>query len=94
MANLPSIELLESTHVFPGPYIFKAIGKTENAFVRRVLTAAREAVHSDVDPPFKARETKGGKHVCVTLTLVVEKAMEVHAIYSRILSVRGLVLLF
>ena len=26
-SNLPAIELLESTHQFPGPYMFKAIGR-------------------------------------------------------------------
>ena len=31
--DLPAIELLESTHTFPGPYMFKAIGPGAGAGV-------------------------------------------------------------
>ena len=39
MQSLPPIELLERTHHFPGPYMFKFIGKVENGFVARVVAA-------------------------------------------------------
>ena len=32
MGELPSIELLEAVHHFPGPYTFKVIGKSDNGF--------------------------------------------------------------
>ena len=42
MEQLPAIELLESTHQFPGPYMFKVIGRVDNGFVARVVAAVRE----------------------------------------------------
>ena len=52
MGDLPSIELLESGHVFPGPYMFKLIGRTENGFVGRAVAAVRDALAAEVDPPY------------------------------------------
>ena len=41
MENLPPIELLESTHSFPGAYQIKAIGVVADDFEARVLAAVR-----------------------------------------------------
>jgi len=47
MDALPSIELLENTHRFPGPYMFKVIGKAENAdFAARVAERQRDMVQA------------------------------------------------
>ena len=51
MGGLPSVELLEAHHAFPGPYMFKAIGRTENGFVARTVAAVREELAEPVDPP-------------------------------------------
>ena len=61
MGDHPSIELLEAGHVFPGPYMFKVIGKTENGFVGRTVAAVRDALAAEVDPPYSVRETNGGR---------------------------------
>src|SRR5258708_29899561 len=67
MQYLPAIELLESTHRFPGPYLFKVIGRSEQGFVARTVAAVRDAVAAEVDPPFRVREAAGGRHVAGTL---------------------------
>ena len=42
MGEHPTIALLESTHTFPGPYLFKVIGKTDLGFVARTVAAVRD----------------------------------------------------
>ena len=56
MTQLPSIELLENTHTFPGPYMFKVIGRVENGFAARVVAAVREELAAEFDPPFRTRK--------------------------------------
>lgn len=87
-----SIELLESTHQFPCPYMFKVIGRFENGFVGRVVAAVREALDSQADPPFKVRQSAGGPHLAVTLEPVVRTGQEVLAVYKHILQMDGLVM--
>ncbi|MFL5241090.1 MAG: DUF493 family protein [Gemmataceae bacterium] len=94
MQYLPAIELLESTHQFPGPYLFKVIGRSEKGFVARTVAAVRDAVAAEVDPPFRVREAAGGRHVAVTLEVPVERAEQVIAVYRRVQKLAGLVLLW
>jgi putative lipoic acid-binding regulatory protein len=94
VSTLPAIELLEATHQFPGPYMFKVIGRSERAFVARVVAAVREELAEETDPPFRVRETTGGKHVAVTLTPRVKTAEQVLAVYSRVQKLAGLVMLW
>lgn len=94
MTDLPALELLESTHHFPGPYTFKAIGKNERGFVARTIAAAREAMAAAVDPPFSVRETAGGRHVAVTLNVPIDRPEQVLAVYRRMQKLAGLVLLW
>ena len=35
--SLPSIEVLEAHHSFPGPYMFKVIGVADDRFTGRVV---------------------------------------------------------
>ncbi len=92
MAKMPSIELLESTHRFPGPYVFKAIGRVENGFVARVVAAVRDELAYGVDPPYSLREAAGGRHISVTLEPTVQTAHQVLAVYRRMRTIAGLVL--
>jgi uncharacterized protein len=93
-SNLPAIELLEATHQFPGPYMFKAIGRSENGFVARAVAAVREELAGAIDPPFSVREAVGGRHVSVTVTPDVRSAYDVLAIYRRMRALAGLVMLW
>jgi len=90
---LPSIELLEKTHQFPCPFMFKAIGRAENAFVSRVVAAVREELACAVDPPYTFRQAQGGRHVAVTLEPTVQTPGQVIAIYKRMRSIAGLVMM-
>ena len=90
---MPTCELLENTHAFPCPYLFKAIGKADQAFVARVVATVREALLSEADPPYRIREAVGGRHLSVTLEPVVQSAQQVVAIYRRLRVIDGLVML-
>jgi putative lipoic acid-binding regulatory protein len=94
MGELPAIALLESTHHFPGPYMFKVIGRPENGFVARAVAAVRDALDEQTDPPFKVRETPAGRHVSVTVTPMVQRAEQVLAVYRRVKTMDGLVMLW
>ena len=94
MEELPAIELLEANHTFPGPYIFKAIGRVENGFAARVVAAVREELAFETDPPFKVREATGGRHVSVTLEPMMRDARQVLAVYRRIRTMAGLIFLW
>jgi uncharacterized protein len=94
MGELPTIALLESTHTFPGPYIFKAIGRTDRGFVARAVAAVRDALGDPQDPPFRTREAVGGRHIAVTLEPRVETAQQVLAVYRRLSHLAGLVTLW
>jgi uncharacterized protein len=89
-----SIELLEANHTFPGPYMFKVIGRGENGFVARVVAAVRDELAEDVDPPFRVRETTGGRHVAITLEPTMQTAQQVVAVYRRIGRMAGLLFLW
>ena len=65
MESMPPLELLEKTHQFPGPYMFKAIGRVENGFAARVVAAVREELGDSVDPPFKVRDRVAVVRICV-----------------------------
>ncbi|HMF15316.1 MAG TPA: DUF493 domain-containing protein [Gemmataceae bacterium] len=93
MGDLPSIELLERTHEFPGRFIFKVIGRVENGFAARVVAAVRDELDRDVDPPHSMREAVGGRHVAVTLEPDVETAAQVLAVYRRVRRLAGVVMM-
>jgi putative lipoic acid-binding regulatory protein len=92
--HLPSAELLDQTHEFPGPYIFKAIGRPEGGFVARIVAAIREELENEIDPPYRVRETAAGRHVAVTVEPRVNSAWEVLAVYQRLGQVEGVMFVF
>ncbi len=94
MDHRPSIDLLESTHAFPGVYRIKAIGSSEGGFVDRVLAAAAEELASLAEINHSVKETPGGRHTSVTLDLSVQDADQVRRIYEKLREVEGLTLLF
>jgi uncharacterized protein len=93
MTSQAAFDLLEKTHTFPGPYLFKIIGKGDEGFVARVIAVVREELLSEVDPPYRVREAVGGRHLSVTLEPVVQSAQQVVAIYGRLRVLEGLVML-
>lgn len=94
MYELPPIDLLESTHTFPGPYMFKVIGRAERGFVARTVAAVRDQLAETSDPPYSVRESVGGRHVAVTLEPTVQTAQQVLDVYGRLKLLVGLVMLW
>lgn len=89
----PSVDLLESTHPFPGTYTIKAIGTAEGDFERRVVEAAAAQLATAADLDHSVRATRKGRHVAVTLHVTVQNAEQVRAIYAALQAVDGLTLL-
>jgi hypothetical protein len=56
------------------------------------VAAVRDQLEAEVDPPYRVRETSGGRHVAVTLEPFVKSAWDVLAVYGRIQEIVGLVL--
>jgi putative lipoic acid-binding regulatory protein len=94
MDHRPSVELLESIHLFPGTYKIKAIGVVDDEFETRVIEAvcSNLAARSDLD--YSVRLTPGGRHVALTLDITVQSAEQVRAIYADLHALKGLTLLF
>lgn len=93
MDHRPSEDLLESNHVFPGPYQIKAIGALDNDFPARVIAAVLEELSGPSEIDHSVRETPNARHAAVTLMLTVQSAGQVRAIYARIREVEGLTML-
>ena len=93
MSDLPSEELLNSTHRFPGKFVFKAIGHGDGGFADSVVAAVRESLSLDFDPPHELRQTPKGRHVSVTVEPWVEDAGQALDVYQRIRDLPGLVML-
>jgi putative lipoic acid-binding regulatory protein len=94
MDHRPSIELLESTHTFPGVYQMKAIGLAEEDFTDRVVDAVVSELAGPSELDYSVRSTPGGRHVALTLEITVQTAEQVRGIYARIRELKGLTLLF
>jgi uncharacterized protein len=90
----PSLELLEATHRFPGPFMFKVIGKSEENFAGRVIAAVRSLLGEDNEPAFSIRKTANGIHTCVTIEPEVPSAASVVEIYAHLRGVDGVMMLF
>jgi putative lipoic acid-binding regulatory protein len=90
----PSVELLESTHLFPGVYRIKAIGRSEGDFQQRIVDAVVSLLAAPSDLDYSVRSTPGGRHVALTLDISVQTAEQVRSIYAEIREIEGLTLLF
>jgi uncharacterized protein len=58
------------------------------------VAAVRAKLGDDADPPYRVRESAGGRHTAVTLEPVVQTARQVLAVYRRLGKIAGLVMLF
>jgi putative lipoic acid-binding regulatory protein len=94
MDHRPSVELLESTHSFPGEYKIKAIGLADDNFETRVIEAVCLHLPARSDLDYSVRSTPGGRHVAVTLDITVQTAEQVRAIYAELHGVAGVTHLF
>jgi putative lipoic acid-binding regulatory protein len=93
MDSGPSLELLVATHQFPGKYVFKVIGHPVDDFPGRVVAVVRSELQQSFDAPFQIRETASGRHVSVTIEPWIDAPEQVLAIYGRLKTEVGLVML-
>ena len=93
MDAIPNDDLLANNHAFPGTYQIKAIGKADDNFEGRVVAAAASELAGPGEVEHSVRETKGGRHIAVSLELTVQSPAQVRAIYAAIREVEGLSLL-
>lgn len=77
-------ELMESTHDFPGKYLFKVVGWHRNEFVERVLSSARAVIGSAIEIQHTTRETASGRHISVTMEPFVDNSDQVLEIYEHL----------
>jgi uncharacterized protein len=77
-----SIEVLRQVHTFPGPYVFKIIGENTPEFVARILQAVVVVMGPTNTPSVSIRESAGGKHQAVTMTVRVNDAEGVLDLYE------------
>lgn len=78
------LDRLNDVHAFPGQYMFKVIGTNSDAFVSQVVQAAINVLGEQIDPDVSTRESSGGKHVSVTVSVQVEDAESVLDVYSAL----------
>lgn len=89
-SGVPSIELLESVHDFPGEYTVKAFGPHEQTFVDAV-TAATSDFHARAgSPAVSARASSKGTYICVTAVVWLKAAADVEGLYASVGQVPGL----
>jgi putative lipoic acid-binding regulatory protein len=90
---LPPLELLEATHVFPGKYVFKAIGPNSDEFIETVIGIVRSELGHEFDPPYQLNRSTHGRHVSVTIEPFVDTPQQILAIYERLRHVEGLAMM-
>jgi uncharacterized protein len=84
-----SLRVLNEGHSFPGPYMFKIIGDNSPDFVVRVMQAAVIVAGPRAEPEVSIRESSGGRHQAVTLSISVESAEKVLDLYAAFRTVAG-----
>ncbi|MCA9116054.1 MAG: DUF493 domain-containing protein [Planctomycetaceae bacterium] len=91
--SLPPLELLETSHEFPGLYMIKVIGKPDNRFVGRVVDAIREEIQAESSPTYDLKFSTSGKHLSITIEPHFQSAQQVLDVYARLQETEGLILL-
>ena len=87
--GLPSLELIEQTHDFPGSYAVKVFGPNEARFRERVEAVARACFEGLTPPQISARASAKGNHLCVTVEAHVQHAHQVLALYQELRTIEG-----
>lgn len=85
-------ELLDMVHSFPCEFLIKVIGAAENDFINRVITAVISAEVAETDINYTSRETSGGRHTSVSITVIAQSSGHVMSIYAAIRTVEGVVM--
>jgi putative lipoic acid-binding regulatory protein len=84
-----SLDALRQAHVFPGPYKFKIIGANSPEFLASVLQVAVVILGPQSTPDVAVRQSSGGKHQAITLTVQVQDPETVLDIYRALQGLAG-----
>lgn len=88
-----SLDILNATHIFPSPVMVKVIGENHDTFVARVVSAVRDEMAAESDPPYTIREARNGRHISITLEPHMSDAEQVLAVYDRLRTLPGVLML-
>jgi putative lipoic acid-binding regulatory protein len=88
----PDRDLLLSAHTFPGEYVVKAFGPGTADFRDAVHGCARDVVGEE-RVEVRERISRGGRRMCVTLTLRARTVDEVLLVYDRVHDIPQLMLI-
>ena len=86
------MQLIEETHELPGPFMLQVIGRTGGNFEANLLALARGVLELDADPEHRRQITPNGKHVSLTLDLVVQSVGQLERLFERIQDVDDVVM--
>ena len=86
------LSLLNATHEFPCPFVFKVIGQSSTAFVAKIVAIVRNVLELEEDPPFETRDTPNGEHTSITMEPEVNNAEVILEVYEQIQEVEGVVM--
>lgn len=86
------LALLEAHHRFPGPFFLAVIAVNQD----EVAVAIRAAVHESLadipdDSAWETRASGGGRYLSHRVTVTVESATAVLALFARLRAVPGVV---
>lgn len=82
MINEESIRVkLNEVHSFPGPYLFKVIGPNTDSFVSLVVQGVILASGPDSQHQVSTRESSGGNHLSISITIEARSAEHVIDVY-------------
>ena len=87
----PPIELLEATHTFPGPYLFKLVG--DNGVLLETALMELISRHATEAKLVGTRHSSSGKHVSFSIEAQVESAQTVHDILTALHAMPGLAMI-
>jgi len=86
------LALLEANHQFPGPFFLAVIAVNEDDVALAVRAAVHEALDEiPDDDAWEARASSGGRYLSHWVTVVVESAGQVLALFGRLRAVPGVV---
>ena len=83
------LDKLRQVHDFPGPYMFKVIGPNDAEFLATAVQSVINAIGPGADPDVVTRESSGGKHVSITMTVDVASAEVVLDVYDLLRTLEG-----
>ncbi len=83
------IDKLNAAHEFPKMFTFKIIGKNAPELEQGTRDAIR-AMYPDLEPEITQRASSKGKHLALTVVMLVPNAEAVVALYRRFNELPGL----